>query len=73
VAHAAYLAELVRAASPELELLAPVPLNVVCFRYARGAGDLNALNKEILGRLQESGVAAPSHTISAAASPSAPP
>ncbi len=50
-------------AEPELERLAPVPLNIVCFRY-RGPNPatLNALNAEIVVRLQESGVAAPSTT-----------
>jgi glutamate/tyrosine decarboxylase-like PLP-dependent enzyme len=47
---------------PGLELLAPVALNIVCFRVARGAGDLNALNKELVADLQESGIAAPSTT-----------
>ncbi len=61
---AAYLATLVRA-EPELELLAPVPLNLVNFRYVapgHSAEQLNALNKEILVRLQEDGVAVPSGT-----------
>lgn len=48
---------------PELELLAPAPLNVVCFRYrpasADGSVDLNALNREILMRLHEEGTAVP--------------
>ena len=48
-----------------LELLAPVPLNIVCFRY-RAAGlserELNELNEELLVRVQESGVAVPSQT-----------
>jgi aromatic-L-amino-acid decarboxylase len=51
---------------PKLELLAPAPLNVVCLRYRRpGAteAELNALNEEILLRIQESGLAVPSHTI----------
>jgi glutamate/tyrosine decarboxylase-like PLP-dependent enzyme len=62
---ARYLAELI-AASPELELAAPVPLNVVCFRYIRPGLDdpaLDALNKQILVELQEQGIAAPSGTI----------
>jgi aromatic-L-amino-acid decarboxylase len=49
----------------ELERLAPAPLNVVCFRYkAAGLTDaeLNALNEEILYRIQESGVGVPSST-----------
>jgi aromatic-L-amino-acid/L-tryptophan decarboxylase len=65
IEQARYLAGLVEA-DPELELLAPAPLNIVCFRYSAGgaAGEgLNALNRELLIRLQESGVAVPSHTI----------
>jgi glutamate/tyrosine decarboxylase-like PLP-dependent enzyme len=65
VKQAHYLAGLV-SKHPQLELLAPVPLNVVCFRYRiPGASDgvLNALNREILLRVQESGVAIPSHTV----------
>jgi glutamate/tyrosine decarboxylase-like PLP-dependent enzyme len=64
VQQAAYLVGRI-AAHPRLELLAPAPLNVVCFRYtAPGLGDaaLNALNQEILLRIQESGLAVPSHT-----------
>jgi glutamate/tyrosine decarboxylase-like PLP-dependent enzyme len=64
VEQAAYLAALVEA-SPRLELLAPVALNVVCFRYvAPGVDDeqLDALNEELLLRLHESGVAVPSGT-----------
>ncbi|HYH83359.1 MAG TPA: pyridoxal-dependent decarboxylase [Longimicrobium sp.] len=64
VAQARYLAARVEA-EPELELLAPVPLNVVCFRYAAAGMDdarLNAVNEEILLRLQEGGIAVPSGT-----------
>ena len=64
VAQARHLAARVEA-EPELELLAPVPLNVVCFRYvAPGMDDerLNAVNEEILLRLQEGGIAVPSAT-----------
>jgi glutamate/tyrosine decarboxylase-like PLP-dependent enzyme len=62
VDQSAYLAGLVRA-HPELELLAPVPLNVVCFRFTGVAGaELDAVNQEILLRLQETGVAVPSNT-----------
>ena len=50
---------------PELELLAPVPLNLVNFRY-RGKGlseaALEELNPRILVALQERGIAAPSST-----------
>jgi aromatic-L-amino-acid decarboxylase len=65
VRQAAYLADLI-ATHPRLELLAPAPLNVVCFRYAAPGLDdaaLNALNQEILLRVQESGLAVPSHTV----------
>jgi aromatic-L-amino-acid/L-tryptophan decarboxylase len=65
VAQARYLADLV-SAEPKLELLAPAPLNVVCFRYVapgRDAAALDALNRELLMRVHESGVAVPSHTI----------
>lgn len=64
VAQAQHLAGLVEN-TPELELVAPVPLNIVCFRVkAAGLDDtaLNDLNKEILMRLHESGVAVPSYT-----------
>lgn len=60
VAQAKYLAGLVEE-SKELELVAPVPLNVVCFRYVGdGTGDLNSINEHILVRLQEDGIAVPS-------------
>jgi glutamate/tyrosine decarboxylase-like PLP-dependent enzyme len=64
VEQARYLAERIRA-HPSLELLAPVPLNVVCFRYvAAGMSDeaLDAVNGETLLRLQEDGIAVPSST-----------
>jgi glutamate/tyrosine decarboxylase-like PLP-dependent enzyme len=64
ILQAARLAKLVGAAT-ELELMAPVALNIVCFRF-RGAGgtqaQLNALNEELLIRLHEGGVVAPSYT-----------
>lgn len=65
VRQARYLAGLVEAA-PELELLAPVPLNIVNFRYvAPGLDDvaLDKFNARILAELQESGIAAPSSTV----------
>jgi glutamate/tyrosine decarboxylase-like PLP-dependent enzyme len=64
VAHVRHLAALVEA-DPALELLAPVALNVACFRYApEGVAEarLDALNQEILLRLQERGIATPSGT-----------
>ncbi len=45
----------------ELERLAPVELNIVCFRYRGPSSD--ALNAAIVVELQESGVAAPSTTV----------
>ncbi len=64
IAQGAYLADCVRA-EPKLELVAPVPINIVCFRY-RGALDdearIKALNTEIMLRLQEAGTAVPSDT-----------
>ncbi len=65
VRQAAHLADLVER-HPRLELLAPAPLNIVCFRYTVPGKDdaaLNALNEEILLRIQESGLAIPSHTL----------
>lgn len=48
---------------PELERLAPVALNIVCFRYRAAAGDLDRLNADIVADLQEAGIAAPSTTL----------
>lgn len=65
VDHIRYLVSLVEA-EPALERLAPAPLNICCFRYTApdlDAEGLNAVNQEILWRLQESGVALPSHTV----------
>jgi aromatic-L-amino-acid decarboxylase len=53
-------------AAPDLERLAPVTLNIVCFRYRAPGLDeaaLDRLNKEIVADVQESGVAVPSSTI----------
>lgn len=64
VQQAEYLAEVVQEA-PDFELLAPVDLNVVCFRFTGGSPDpasIDDLNEEILFRLQESGAAVPSST-----------
>jgi aromatic-L-amino-acid/L-tryptophan decarboxylase len=62
VRQARHLAARIEAAD-DLELLAPVPLNIVCFRYApSGARDLDALNEELLLRIQERGIAVPSGT-----------
>jgi glutamate/tyrosine decarboxylase-like PLP-dependent enzyme len=64
VDQAHYLGRLVEQA-PELELSAPIGLDIVCFRYNPGGLDnetLNQLNKALLIRLQEGGLAAPSYT-----------
>jgi aromatic-L-amino-acid/L-tryptophan decarboxylase len=65
VAQARYLEGLIEERA-NLELLAEVPLNVVCFRYRRAdlaEDSLNRLNRELLMRLQESGVAVISSTV----------
>ncbi len=65
VAQCAYLTSLIEAHA-ELELLAPVPLNIVCFRYRAPELDdaaLDVLNVELLARIQERGIAVPSSTI----------
>jgi aromatic-L-amino-acid decarboxylase len=64
VAHSCALASYLEArvrAEPRLELLAPVNLNIVCFRYR--AADADRVNREIVVNLQESGIAAPSTTV----------
>jgi len=63
IEQARHLAALVREA-PDLELLAPVPLNIVCFRYVSPGRDeaaLDALNQELLIQLHEQGIAVPSN------------
>ncbi len=62
VAQASYLGSLVDA-NKDLELVAPVALNVVCFRYVKSGmtvDELDRLNEQILVRLQEDGLAVPS-------------
>ena len=52
-------------AAPELELIAPAVMNIVCFRFVGRGGDeaeLKALNIEIMLRIQESGIAVPTDT-----------
>lgn len=46
--------------TPQLELLAPVSLNIVCFRFR--CDDADHVNAAIIVALQESGIAAPSAT-----------
>jgi aromatic-L-amino-acid/L-tryptophan decarboxylase len=63
-AQARHLAGLVEG-SEALELMAPVPLNIVCFRFtAPGLDDpaLDQLNQEILVQIQEAGIAVPTST-----------
>ncbi|MDR3670946.1 MAG: aspartate aminotransferase family protein [Holophaga sp.] len=63
IAHTCALAQYLKArveACPRLELMAPVSLNIVCFRV-RGA-DPDRLNRRVVELLQESGRAAPSTT-----------
>jgi glutamate/tyrosine decarboxylase-like PLP-dependent enzyme len=65
VAQAQYLAGLIESRA-DLELLADVPLNVVCFRYRPAdcaENSLNGVNQELLMRLQESGIAVISSTV----------
>ncbi len=64
IAHCCALARYLEArvaAEPRLELLAPVQLNIVCFRYR--AEEADTVNGEIVVKLQESGIAAPSTTV----------
>ena len=64
-AQAEYLGTLVEK-SPELELTAPVSMSITCFRMIHPGlteDQLRDLNREILLRLQEEGIASPSSTI----------
>jgi aromatic-L-amino-acid decarboxylase len=64
VEQAHYLGQLIEK-KQNMELLAPIGLNIVCFRFNPDRMDdetLNALNKEILIQLQEQGICAPSYT-----------
>ena len=62
---AAYLGELVEAQA-HMEVLAPVTMNICCFRYvdpSLSATALDRLNDEIVIQLQLQGIAAPSTTM----------
>ena len=62
IAHARYMARQIEE-HPRLELVAPVDLNIVCFRHVAPDEDAaRGLNTEIMLRLQERGLAVPSDT-----------
>jgi glutamate/tyrosine decarboxylase-like PLP-dependent enzyme len=64
VDQAHYFGQLVEK-EPTLELMAPIGMDIVCFRFNPGGLDpetLNKLNKEILMQLHEQGIAVPSYT-----------
>ena len=64
VEQAHYFGKLVEA-NPKLELMAPIGLDIVCFRFNPGNLEnaaLDALNKEILMQLHEKGIAVPTYT-----------
>jgi glutamate/tyrosine decarboxylase-like PLP-dependent enzyme len=64
IAQARHFADLV-SGEPELELMAPVRLNVVCFRYAGPVpeAERDAFNRELLARLHLQGLVVPSSTL----------
>lgn len=60
-----YLLSLVEK-DPELEVTAPSPINIACFRFIKEGVDdqrLNQINEEIIYELHERGIAAPSYAI----------
>jgi aromatic-L-amino-acid decarboxylase len=64
VEQAHYFGQLVENDS-NMELMAPIGMDIVCFRFNPGGlndAALNILNKEILMQLHETGIAAPSYT-----------
>jgi len=64
VAQAHYLGQLI-ANNEHLELIAPIGLDIVCFRYNPGnksLDELNAINKEIKLQLEERAIALPGYT-----------
>lgn len=65
IRQARYLAEKIEK-EPKLELMAPVALNVVCYRYKPAdypEERLDALNKSIVMAVQDQGIAVPTSTI----------
>jgi len=64
VEQAHYFGQLVEN-EPTMELMAPIGMDIVCFRFNPGGLDdsaLNTINKEILMRLHEQGIAVPTYT-----------
>ena len=64
IAHAHRLSLMIEA-EPELELVVPTNINIVCFRHkldGANAAALKAFNTEIMLRLQEEGIASVSDT-----------
>ena len=64
VDQAHYFGQLVEK-EPNMELTAPIGMDIVCFRFNPGRlndDSLNTINKEILMRLHEQGIAAPTYT-----------
>jgi glutamate/tyrosine decarboxylase-like PLP-dependent enzyme len=61
ISQAQYLKNRIEAENA-LELLAPVPLNICCFRY-KFQSNIDTNNSLIVLKIQESGIAAPSTTI----------
>ena len=66
--HIAYAAELAQSISsePDFEILAPVVISVVCFRFRPegfGEEDLNTLNEKLNHRLNDTGKIYLSHTV----------
>ena len=64
VEQAYYLGELVNS-NKDLELIAPIGMDIVCFRYNPGNkthDELNAINKEIKLQIEERAIALPGYT-----------
>ena len=47
---------------PQFELLAPMPLNTICFRYLPASGDIDTANEQLMQKINDSGKAFLSHT-----------
>jgi glutamate/tyrosine decarboxylase-like PLP-dependent enzyme len=65
IAQAFYLGHMA-SQHPDLELVTPVTMNIVCYRYIKQGlsnEELNELNKNILMTIHERGIASPSSTL----------